>query len=205
MDWLQSLDVSVFRFVNHSLSNPFFDRLMPFLSGNVFFYPVLVALAAWMIYARWTLESQGAREKDARSDSGTGIVAFDVRRRELREELVYQPRPNSRFSGIVARLLETNEATGAGADGLQLGVTTTFAVARHGRFRGGVDGTHPTDFRGLDLGDRFRTKETDEFEWRGSFDVRVSEWMNASLSYSGRTRDGVPTTHLARAEARALF
>ena len=34
---------------------------------------------------------------------------------------------------------------------------------------------------------------------------RISDWMNASVSYSGRSLEGIPTTHLARAEARALF
>jgi membrane-associated phospholipid phosphatase len=34
MHWLQSLDTSLFFFVNRSLANPFFDWLMPILSGN---------------------------------------------------------------------------------------------------------------------------------------------------------------------------
>lgn len=34
MHWLQSIDAALFHFVNRSLSNPFFDRLMPVLSGN---------------------------------------------------------------------------------------------------------------------------------------------------------------------------
>jgi len=34
MHWLQSLDTSLFYFTNHSLSNPFFDWLMPLLSGG---------------------------------------------------------------------------------------------------------------------------------------------------------------------------
>jgi len=34
MHWLQSLDTALFHFVNGALSNPFFDWLMPLLSGN---------------------------------------------------------------------------------------------------------------------------------------------------------------------------
>ena len=34
MSWLQGLDESLFRFVNHTLSNPLFDVVMPWLSGN---------------------------------------------------------------------------------------------------------------------------------------------------------------------------
>ncbi len=34
MRWLQTLDTGLFHFINRSLSNPLFDRLMPVLSGN---------------------------------------------------------------------------------------------------------------------------------------------------------------------------
>ncbi|HEU6449486.1 MAG TPA: phosphatase PAP2 family protein, partial [Verrucomicrobiae bacterium] len=47
MHWLQSLDTSVFYFVNHLLSNPLFDWLMPLLSGGNgamrIFVPVILA------------------------------------------------------------------------------------------------------------------------------------------------------------------
>jgi membrane-associated phospholipid phosphatase len=42
MSWLHSIDVALFRFINGTLSNSFFDKLMPFLSGNPFFIPALV-------------------------------------------------------------------------------------------------------------------------------------------------------------------
>src|SRR5262249_2127392 len=50
MDWLQALDVTAFRFINGTLSNPFFDKLMPFVSGNVFFAPVLGVLAVLLVW-----------------------------------------------------------------------------------------------------------------------------------------------------------
>jgi undecaprenyl-diphosphatase len=34
MHWLQSIDTALFHFVNRSLSNPLFDRIMPVLSGD---------------------------------------------------------------------------------------------------------------------------------------------------------------------------
>ena len=34
MHWLQSLDTALFHFINGALANPFFDWLMPVLSGN---------------------------------------------------------------------------------------------------------------------------------------------------------------------------
>ena len=34
MHWLQTLDIALFHFINGSLSNPFFDWLMPIMSGS---------------------------------------------------------------------------------------------------------------------------------------------------------------------------
>jgi len=47
MHWLQTLDIALFHFINGSLSNPVFDRMMPVLSGGdgVMRWFVLVVLA----------------------------------------------------------------------------------------------------------------------------------------------------------------
>jgi membrane-associated phospholipid phosphatase len=50
MQWLQDLDATVFRFINHTLINPIFDQLMPFASGNDYFHPVLVILAILVLW-----------------------------------------------------------------------------------------------------------------------------------------------------------
>jgi membrane-associated phospholipid phosphatase len=50
MHWLQTLDIELFRFINLKLVNPVFDVLMPFLSGNAFFLPSVVMLAALLIW-----------------------------------------------------------------------------------------------------------------------------------------------------------
>ncbi len=51
MHWLQSLDVTLFHWVNPALSSALLDVLMPFCSGNRFFVPVFVlicvSLAIW--------------------------------------------------------------------------------------------------------------------------------------------------------------
>ncbi|HEX4121695.1 MAG TPA: glycosyltransferase family 39 protein [Verrucomicrobiae bacterium] len=47
--WLQSLDVSLFRFINSSLSNPFFDKLMPFVSDSPWFACILIAISIWLM------------------------------------------------------------------------------------------------------------------------------------------------------------
>ncbi|MBI3192459.1 MAG: phosphatase PAP2 family protein, partial [Pedosphaera parvula] len=50
MDWLQSLDVALFRLLNHGLSNPVFDGSMPFFSWNPFFIPMLALVVAGLIW-----------------------------------------------------------------------------------------------------------------------------------------------------------
>ena len=50
MHWLQTLDTGLFRFINGSLSNPFFDWLMPVLSGNAFFFPLLFLLVVGSLW-----------------------------------------------------------------------------------------------------------------------------------------------------------
>jgi membrane-associated phospholipid phosphatase len=49
MHWLQTLDTGLFNFINQSLSNPFFDWLMPPLSGVPWFIPSAVALGLAML------------------------------------------------------------------------------------------------------------------------------------------------------------
>jgi 4-amino-4-deoxy-L-arabinose transferase-like glycosyltransferase/membrane-associated phospholipid phosphatase len=55
--WLQSLDAALFRFINQSLSNPFFDWLMPVLSGNRLFAPMVIVASVWLI---WKQRTRGA-------------------------------------------------------------------------------------------------------------------------------------------------
>ena len=50
MSWLQGLDESLFRFINHTLSNPLFDVLMPWLSGNRILIPIGIFAAAVFIW-----------------------------------------------------------------------------------------------------------------------------------------------------------
>ena len=50
MQALQSLDIDIFRFVNGKLANSFLDQVMPFLSGNAFFYPVLLLTGVCLIW-----------------------------------------------------------------------------------------------------------------------------------------------------------
>ena len=53
MDWLQSLDASLFHFINRSLSNPLFDWLMPILSGNEVMHWFALCIVAALVSALW--------------------------------------------------------------------------------------------------------------------------------------------------------
>src|SRR5271155_4505648 len=55
MHWARALDVTLFHWVNPALSNPLFDVIMPFVSGNQLFAPVLIVtilMTAWKGGAR---------------------------------------------------------------------------------------------------------------------------------------------------------
>lgn len=50
MSALQSIDETLFRFVNEKLANPVFDVVMPFLSGNKLFVPAIVITAILVVW-----------------------------------------------------------------------------------------------------------------------------------------------------------
>jgi membrane-associated phospholipid phosphatase len=47
--WFQALDSGLFHFINQTLSNPVFDVVMPFASGNRFFFPAVLVAAALLL------------------------------------------------------------------------------------------------------------------------------------------------------------
>lgn len=50
MNWLHSLDVAIFRFINGGLSNSLFDELMPLISGNSLFTPILILITIALLW-----------------------------------------------------------------------------------------------------------------------------------------------------------
>ena len=50
MDWLQTLDTELFRFINLRLINPVCDVVMPFVSGNALFRPLLLLAGILLIW-----------------------------------------------------------------------------------------------------------------------------------------------------------
>jgi hypothetical protein len=154
---------------------------------------------------RWTLESQGTWQEDSRGDARTGVADFDVRLLELREALVWQPQPSSRLSGTGAIVSERDELRRASIRGVLAGLGAQSGVRGAGRAQADLTWTHPTDVQGVDVGQRFRTRPQDQWEWRGTLEIKASDAIHVSVSYSGRAVEGSPPLHFARAEARALF
>jgi hypothetical protein len=154
---------------------------------------------------RWTLESQGTVQEDSRADATLATTEFDIRLVEIREELVWQPVPTHRLSVLGGWVRERDRARDASIEGLSAGLSGSSTVFRRGRLRGDVQWVRPLSVEGTDAANRFRTREVDQIEWRTGLDISLSEHINTAISYSGRALEGLPTTHLARAEARALF
>ena len=51
MNFIESIDQTLFRFINHTLSNPIFDIFMPFITNqNVFGIPIAIAALAGLIF-----------------------------------------------------------------------------------------------------------------------------------------------------------
>ncbi|MEY2466663.1 MAG: hypothetical protein QOD03_1184 [Verrucomicrobiota bacterium] len=59
MHWLQTLDVALFRFINETLSNPVFDKVMPFVSGKGSLGFFVVFAAAMAIFLLWKCQARG--------------------------------------------------------------------------------------------------------------------------------------------------
>jgi 4-amino-4-deoxy-L-arabinose transferase-like glycosyltransferase/membrane-associated phospholipid phosphatase len=59
MHWLETLDTELFRFINQGLMNPFFDWLMPLVTGNETSKPLLFVVIA--LVAVWLLWKGGPR------------------------------------------------------------------------------------------------------------------------------------------------
>jgi len=49
VQWLKTFDVDLFRLINAKLANPILDQVMPFVSGNAFFYPLLLMTGIFLI------------------------------------------------------------------------------------------------------------------------------------------------------------
>jgi undecaprenyl-diphosphatase len=60
VDFLYTIDVTVFFFINHTLANPVLDVVMPFVTDLNKNKPVLYILGIWILYLLW---KGGKRER----------------------------------------------------------------------------------------------------------------------------------------------
>ena len=102
MHWLQTIDTALFRFINGSLSNPFFDRLMPALSGSegVMSWFVLIALSIIVVAVCFG----NARARLCALMVVLVVALGDPLVVNTIKHLVARPRPCAVLSDAVARL-----------------------------------------------------------------------------------------------------
>jgi membrane-associated phospholipid phosphatase len=88
MHWLQSLDTNLFHLINGTLANPFFDWLMPLLSGNgvPWLGAIVIAVPAVMIWGSARLRL-GALMMVLVVSLGDGLVVNTVKKS------IARPRP----------------------------------------------------------------------------------------------------------------
>ncbi|MDD8018340.1 MAG: phosphatase PAP2 family protein [Bacteroidota bacterium] len=97
IEFLYSIDVAIFFFINHTLSNPIFDWLMPFLTDLNKHKPVIVFVAGILIWLVWKGGSNG------RATAGLLIVTIilsDQLSSTLIKHLVERVRPCQALNGV---------------------------------------------------------------------------------------------------------
>src|SRR5579863_5036943 len=87
MHWLNQLDAALLHWVNPALSNPALDVLMPFVSYNPYFAPVLLVAAALMFW------KGGARGRLCVLMLLAAILLGDGVVCNVLKELIHRPRP----------------------------------------------------------------------------------------------------------------
>jgi membrane-associated phospholipid phosphatase len=97
MDWLQNLDETLFRFINLSLSNPLFDAVMPWFSGNKLFVPLAALAALALIWASGRKGLLCVAMIAIAALTADNFVSFPVKK------LVARPRPYVTISETIVR------------------------------------------------------------------------------------------------------
>ena len=102
MHWLQTIDTALFRFINGSLSNPFFDWLMPIMSGgggviHGFILLAVLAFAGTLCFGR-------ARARLCALTIALVVALGDGLVVNTIKHLVERPRPCVALSGVIERL-----------------------------------------------------------------------------------------------------
>lgn len=97
IEFLLSVDVAIFFFINHTLANPVFDWLMPFITDLNKQKPVLVALLALIVWILWKGGPQG---RTAIFLLAVTVVVSDQLNSSLLKELFQRVRPCRAMDGV---------------------------------------------------------------------------------------------------------
>src|SRR5580698_9709693 len=102
MQWLQALDTALFHFINGSLGNPFFDWLMPLLSGGngAMSWFVLAIVAGYIV----ALILGDARVRLCAVLIFLSVAIGDGLVTNTIKHLVHRPRPCMALPDVVERL-----------------------------------------------------------------------------------------------------
>jgi undecaprenyl-diphosphatase len=134
MTFLQGIDAAVFSLVNQTLTNPVLDAVMPFVTSQRNFYPVFLALFAWLV---------GWGRPRGRVAAGATIVAVtatDLLCSKLLKHLFGRPRPFQVEEGVrqlVGASLNTAMPSSHAANSFAAATVLTLFFARRvdGRLR----------------------------------------------------------------------
>jgi membrane-associated phospholipid phosphatase len=102
MQWLQALDTALFHFINGSLGNPFFDWLMPLLSGanGAMNWFVLAIVLGYLVTLIWG----GARARLCAVLIFLSVAIGDGLVTNTIKHVVHRPRPCMALPDVVERL-----------------------------------------------------------------------------------------------------
>jgi undecaprenyl-diphosphatase len=97
LDLLYSIDIAVFFFINHTLANPVFDIVMPFITDLNKNKPVLYLLGIWIVYL---LVKGGKTERVTVGLLVVTVVISDQLNSAFLKELFGRVRPCRALEGV---------------------------------------------------------------------------------------------------------
>jgi hypothetical protein len=132
----------------------------------------------------------------------------------LKTEFSYRPYPEWEVAFGTGLSQVTNRFDGADAtaDLNDQFLRLTYSIVSFGQLRSEVQREEVRIAKGSNLGLREYPFEFTNGQvvgktllWRLAFDYRISQYIQVSMNYDGRSEGGRPVVHTARAEARAFF
>ncbi len=97
IDFLYSIDIAVFFFINHTIANPVLDWIMPFVTDLNKHKWVIVALILWIA---WVLWKGGPKGRTAIAVLIITIIASDQINSSVLKEIFARVRPCRALTGV---------------------------------------------------------------------------------------------------------